>query len=101
MTNEARITHQKQIIYERKEKAVKHQGSCRVLRFQALLLPQADDAENDSHVQAYGQVVFLQAGGSRRIPHRRAHLLAGRDRGGSQPLHHQPQIDNTSYQPFN
>lgn len=41
MTNEARIIHQKQIIYERKEKAVKHQGGCRVLRFQALLLPQA------------------------------------------------------------
>ena len=33
MTNEARIIHQKQIIYERKEKAVKHQGGCRVLGF--------------------------------------------------------------------
>ena len=35
------------------------------------------DAENDSSVQAYGQVVFLKSEESRRILHRRAHLLAG------------------------
>lgn len=80
--------------HDRAKKTFKHQGGGRVLRLQALLFPQADDAPGYPDVQADGQTVLLQEGGSGRFPHGCPYLLTGRNRGGSQPLHRRTEVNS-------
>lgn len=75
-------------------KTFKHQGGGRVLRLQALLLPQTDDAPGYPDVQANGQTMLLQERGSGRFPHGCPYLLTGRNRGGSQPLPCRTEVSN-------
>ena len=73
-------------MYGRATNTFKHQGGRRVLRFQTVLIPEADDAPDHPDVQAVRQAVLLQKGGSGCLSHGSTCLVTGGDRQGSRPL---------------